>query len=193
VAVHRLAVPESHERKIPAMSVLQLLFGAILLSFGRTLYWLFVGLAGFLAGMEIASSLLVQESNGLVLLWAILAGVIGALLSIFLQRATFALGGLLAGGYLAIVVGQSLNADTHAVSWMWFAIGAVIGCIAALYLMDWAIIGLSSLAGAAAIVDALRLGAPSAMAVLLMLAVTGVLIQGRSLFASHETSRFRGV
>jgi hypothetical protein len=175
------------------MPLLQVLSGAVLLFFGRTLYWLFVGLAGFLLGAEIASSALAQEPAGLVLLAGVVAGITGALLAMLLQRVAFVLGGFFAGGYLAVLAARSLGADPHALTWAWFALGGIIGALAAAWLMDWAIVALSSLAGAAAIVGAFQLGPPIAATAFVVLTALGFAIQGRSLPGSRPGGHLRPI
>ena len=45
------------------MSVVSLLLGILLLFFGRTLYWVFVAVAGFLVGWELAAELLAEQAE----------------------------------------------------------------------------------------------------------------------------------
>ena len=64
---------------------------------------------------------------------------------------------------------------------IWTIIGGVIGAIAAAMLMDWAIIILSSLAGAAAILTPFQAKLDEKMLPIafLVLAVVGIVFQGR--------------
>ncbi len=64
---------------------------------------------------------------------------------------------------------------------MWFVVASVIVAVVAAVVMDWAIILLSSLAGAAAIVEPFKLKAIIAAAALVGLAVVRVAVQGRRL------------
>ena len=175
------------------MPILQILSGVVLLLFGRKMYWLFVAVAGFLAGVEIASSVLANQPVALVICLGLLAALAGALLAVLAQRVAFALGGLFAGGYLAVLAGPSLSGDVAALTWVLFALGGIVGALAAIWLMDWAIIALSSLAGAAAIVGALQFGASVGTAAFLALAIAGVVIQGRGLHASRRLEQLRSI
>ena len=56
--------------------------GVLLLVFGRKLFWLFVGV-GFLWGFQIASQLLPANSQIAILAAALVLGLIGAVLAIF--------------------------------------------------------------------------------------------------------------
>ena len=82
---------------------------------------------------------------------ALLGGILGAVLSMPFQRIAFSIGGLFAGGYLGLVLARAAGLPGEPL--VWFVIGAILGAIVAALVMDWAIIVLSSLAGAAAVVN----------------------------------------
>lgn len=164
------------------MQIVNVVLGAILLFFGRTLYWVFVGIAGFLLGMTLADTYLQSQSEGVQLLAALAAGVIGALVAVFAQRLAFAVGGFFAGGYIALRIAAHFGATPD--DTIWFVVGGVIGAIVAAMVMDWAIIALSSLAGAAAIVSGLtgmNLDANVQSLLFVGLTVVGIVVQGRRL------------
>jgi hypothetical protein len=118
--------------------------GVIMLVFGRKLFWLFVAIIGFLFGMEFIDLLLKTQSIWIKLLGGLGAGLIGALLAIFVQRVAFIVAGFFAGAYSAYLLAPVVGAGGASLP---LAIaGAVIGAIAAILLMDWAIIVLSCLA-----------------------------------------------
>jgi hypothetical protein len=64
-------------------------------------------------------------------------------------------------------------------TWYWlpFVIGGIIGAILVSVLFDWALIVLSSLAGAAIITQALALSGAVGIGVILALTAVGVIIQ----------------
>jgi hypothetical protein len=161
------------------MSILRLIVGFLLLFYGRTLYWLFVALAGFLVGFELAAQLLADRAESVRILVALLGGLVGAILGIVAQRIAFAVGGLFTGGYLALVLTRTVENPGEPL--VWFAVGATLGAIVAALLMDWAIIALSSLAGAATIVSVFSLSDAMATLLFVVLTVVGILIQGRRL------------
>jgi len=76
----------------------QVLVGLVLLFFGRKLFWLFVGVVGFLAGMRFGSHLVTGQTELVILAIAIGIGLLAALLAIVLQRLAVAI----AGGPLAL-------------------------------------------------------------------------------------------
>jgi hypothetical protein len=106
---------------------------------------------------------------------------VGAVLGIFIQRLAFAIGGFFAGAYLALTIATQMHAPGEANIW-WIA-GGVLGAIIAALVMDWAIIVLSSLAGATAILSpfAAKLGDQLFPVLFVLLAVIGVVFQGRKL------------
>jgi hypothetical protein len=106
--------------------------------------------------------------------------VIGAILGMFLQRLGFAIGGFFAGAYLAFRIFEHFHAqgDPH----IWMVIGGVIGAIIAALVMDWAIIFISSLAGAAAILSPFpQLEHQMANVLFLLLACIGIVFQSQLL------------
>jgi hypothetical protein len=161
------------------VSIINLLLGILLLLFGRTLYWLFVAVAGFLVGFELAAVLLAEQAEGVRLLAAVVGGVLGAILGMLAQRIAFAIGGLFAGGYLGLALAREAGAAGDPL--IWFAIGGILGAIAAALVMDWAIIALSSLAGAAAIIGQFDLDATITTLLFVALVAVGIVVQGRRL------------
>ena len=114
------------------------LLGLVLLFFGRKLYWAFIAIAGFLVGMELANEYLADKDQWIRIAAAVGAGLVGAIVGVFLQRLAFAIGGFFAGGYLAVRIVEHLNlqGDHH----IPMIIGGVAGAIVAALVMDWAII-----------------------------------------------------
>jgi hypothetical protein len=161
------------------MSILNLLLGIILLFFGRTLYWVFVAVAGFLVGVELGTQLLADQADWVRLLAAVLCGILGAILGMLAQRLAFSIGGLFAGGYLGLALARGAGIPGEPL--IWFAVGGILGAIIAALVMDWAIIALSSLAGAAAIIGQFDMDATLATILFVVLAIIGIVVQGRRL------------
>ncbi len=162
-----------------AANAINVVLGVVVLAFGRRLYWLFVGVTGFLLGAEFAAIALSDQPQWVATLIAVVAGLIGAVLAVGLQRVAFALAGLLAGGYLAIALAQNMGWHDYAA--IIAAVGAVAGCLLAIILTDQAIIALSCLAGAAAIVAEFGLSPVTEVACFLVLAILGAVYQDRDL------------
>ena len=84
-----------------SVTIIGALIGAVVLLFGRKLFWLCVAAIGFAAGVELAPHLVHEPSALLSLTIALLLGIIGALLAVFLQKIAIGVLGFLAGGKLA--------------------------------------------------------------------------------------------
>ena len=72
-----------------------ILAGALLLLFGRRLFWLFVGCVGFIVGFDFASNLFQGQPQWLLLAIAIGVGLLGAIASVFIQRLVVGIAGFL--------------------------------------------------------------------------------------------------
>jgi hypothetical protein len=151
--------------------------GILLLLFGRRLFWLFVAVAGFLAGLAFATQFMSGQPEIVILLIAIVAGLIGAFLAIMLEGIAILIAGFLAGGYLATALVVSLGWAPLAGNWLVYLVGGILGLLLVAALFDWAIIILSVLVGAEIIMTYLSLPAPANWLVLLGLLVVGFLIQ----------------
>src|SRR6202040_2527735 len=90
-----------------SVPIISALIGAVILLFGRKLFWLFVAAVGFAAGVEFAPHLIHEPSPLLALTLALVLGFVGALLAIFLQKIAIAVAGFLAGGKLAVAIAAS--------------------------------------------------------------------------------------
>ena len=69
-----------------SIPILSVVIGAVVLLFGRKLFWLCVAAIGFAAGVTLASHLVNEPTPLLQLTFAILLGFIGALLALFLKN-----------------------------------------------------------------------------------------------------------
>jgi hypothetical protein len=114
-------------------------------------------------------------------------GIIFALLAIFLQRVAIAIAGFLAGGYILTALASMLGFDSGALFWITYVIGGILGLILVSLLFDWALITLSSLAGASLVVQGLFPEAAAGGLIFLMLFLIGVVIQGAVLRYERQT------
>ena len=87
-----------------SVTIVGVLLGVVILFFGRKLFWLCVAAVGFAVGVEIAPLLVHEPSSLLALVIALVVGVLGALLALFLQKVAIAMLGFLAGGKLATAI-----------------------------------------------------------------------------------------
>ncbi len=149
--------------------------GAVLLLTGRRLFWLFVAITGFFVGAEVAGDLFANQSQWIVWILALGAGIIGAVLAMLLQRVAFAVAGFYAGGYLVITLVQSFGWGMPDVAVS--LAGGVIGAVLAALVMDWAIIVLSSLVGSGLIVAAFGLQSVRGVLLGAALVAVGIFVQ----------------
>ena len=77
--------------------ILTLIAGVVLLLAGRQVYWLMVGLLGFVLGYSLTAELL-QGPGWLVLVVGLVAGILASGLAVFFQRVVLTVAGLLIGG-----------------------------------------------------------------------------------------------
>jgi hypothetical protein len=170
-----------------SVAIVGALIGAVILFFGRKLFWLCVAAVGFAAGVEIAPHLVHEPSPLLALAVALVLGLIGALLALFLQKVAIAVLGFLAGGKLAGAIAAAFFVQYAQYSTIIFLVGGLIGAILLLALFDWALIVVSSLIGAHLIQSAIVLPASGSTIVFIGLAVLGILVQAASLRGSRGT------
>ena len=159
---------------IPILSVL---IGAVILLFGRRLFWLCVAAVGFAAGVEIAPHLVREPSTLLALTFALVLGFIGALLALALQKLAIAIVGFLIGGKLALAIIAAFFVQPPSHPGVTFLIGGVIGALLLLFVFDWALIVLSSIVGAYLIQSSITLPPSGSTVLFVVLVAVGLAAQ----------------
>ena len=159
------------------IELINILLGGALLLAGRKLFWLFVGGIGFITGLQFAANFW-QGPDTLALVFGLIIGVIFALLAVFLQTIAIGIAGFFAGGYIMTALAGMLGVDTSAIFWIIYVIGGMIGLVVVIYLFDWAIITLSSLAGASLLLQALFPQSGAGGVIFAVLFIIGVIVQG---------------
>lgn len=161
------------------MHVFRILAGLLLLFFGRRLFWLSVGLLGFLAGLAFASQYFAGQPSWILLLIAIGCGLLGILLAVFLQRLAIAVAGFLAGGLFVQAFVEALG--WNIVPLIPFVIGGILGAILLSLIFDWALIFLTSITGAILISRAFQMESTLHVVLFIVLTIFGIFIQSRYL------------
>jgi hypothetical protein len=157
----------------PETPILALIAGAALLIAGRRLFWLFVGLVGFFTVFRWFAP---DPGSGRWLI-AILAGVLGIVLAIFLQKLAVAVAGFLVGGwFVAGLLGVQL-ANARGGDLLLVVIAGVVAAVFAVWVFDLALVVLSSLAGAGLIVDAFHPRPGLGWLLLVVLVIVGIAVQ----------------
>ena len=163
-----------------SVTIVGVLIGIAILFFGRKLFWLTVAAVGFAVGVEIAPLLVNEPSSLLALLIALVLGVLGALLALFLQKVAIAVLGFLAGGKLATAIAAAFFVHYAQYSTIIFVIGGIIGAILLLAVFGCALIVVSSFIGAYLIQSAIVLPPTGSTLVFIGLAIVGIFVQAAS-------------
>lgn len=161
------------------MPLFNILVGAALLFFGRRLFWLFVAGVGFVVGTMLATQWFDGKHDWITVVIALGVGVIGAIVSVFVQRFAAAVAGFLAGGHALYTLAFELKYESYA--WIAFLIGGVIGAILVILLFDWALILLSALTGATVISQNVPFDKSASALLWILLLLLGVAVQARQL------------
>lgn len=159
------------------MTISRILIGLLLLILGRQLYWLFVGGVGFITAINLVSYGTSSMPVWLMLIIALGAGLVGALLAIFLQEVAVGLAGFLAGGSVVLSLLEMFTTHMPALTWIPVLLGAVIGLIVAVAFFDWALILLSSLSGASLLARSFTLSPWGAFFVFASALIVGIMVQ----------------
>jgi hypothetical protein len=165
----------------PGTQIISILVGIAVLTLGRKLFWLAVGVIGFILGLSLVVRYMSGQPDWAILITALVAGGIGALLAILVQKVAAGVAGFLLGGYIAVWLLQLFELNLNQWAWLFFIIGGIIGIILVLSLLELALIVLSSLAGAMLIVQATPFSPLITGLLFLSLLVVGIVIQARML------------
>jgi len=170
------------------MLTVDLIFGFLLVFAGRNLFWLCVGVVGFLVGVQCSEAL--GFSDGWVaILTALALGCLGALLAISFEWLMVVFGvGFLGGGYLFMHV-FPLTAHEDPYSWLIFVIGGIIGTCLMVIIFDWTLILISALLGTTLIVNVFHTTDGLRGVLFIGIMMTGILAQYLTL---RETSGGKG-
>jgi hypothetical protein len=164
------------------MMIIDLIVGFLLLIAGRELFWLSVGITGFIVGMNY-SSLMGVQGLWSSLAWSILFGILGAVLAmVFEWFAVVFILGFLGGGYLLTILFPLILPGHERYDWQLFFIGGTLGAMFIVLSFDWALIIVSSLLGAGIIAHSLQGSGESWQNIILIVSIiVGILIQALSL------------
>ncbi len=161
------------------MDIMYLAAGILLLLLGRKLFWLFVAVVGFLVGLTYIPQILPGQTETVFLAVSLIAGLLGALLAVLLQKFAVGLAGLTAGGYIADYFLQTMTLNVGEYQWLAIVAGALLGAVLAGSMYDWALILLTSVSGAVVITQNLPLSLPINAIILLGLTIVGIIAQAR--------------
>ncbi len=156
--------------------VINFILGIGLLVAGRKLFWLFVAAAGFFAGVELTTRFW-HGSEGLSIVVGLIIGVLFALLAMALQSIAIGVAGFLLGATSLLSLANSFGIERGEL--IIYIVGGILGIIFISIFFDWALISISSFAGASILVKTLDLGRPLAGLTFVILLIIGIVIQSR--------------
>ncbi len=171
-----------------ATPIAALLAGVALLLFGRRLFWLFVAVIGFMAGWYLAMGSERHPGTGAGLVIALVAGLIGLVLALVVQKVAVALAGFFVGAYLvAGALGWHLP-PLRPGQQLVLLLAGVVAAVLALALFDLALILYSAVAGAGLVLENvhLHLAGNAHLVALVVLAAVG------AAFQAHWLRRYKG-
>ena len=135
-----------------------LVAGGLLLLFGRRLFWLFVGVVGFVVVYRLAGAYLGSAGAG----WAaaVVAGVLGAVAAVLVQKLALTVAGLGAGAVGFIWLAEQLGWAPGLPMLLGALVAGVIGAVLVRWLFELGLVALSALVGSALVVEGLGLENP---------------------------------
>jgi hypothetical protein len=162
-------------------SVAGILVGLLLLGYGRRLYWAFVAGVGFVTGLTLGPRLLPGRPEWLILTVALVFALAGAVLAVFAKKLIIAVIGFLAGGGIGLLLARQQGITGDVPAWVVYIVAGIVGLVLVRMLFEWALILLSSLAGAGLLVAGVegRVALSPGLTFLLVIAVTliGIVVQ----------------
>lgn len=165
--------------------VLKAVAGVLVLFFGRRLFWLFVALVGFAGSVELAPLLLPESPPWVVLTLGLAAGLLGGVLAVGFQYALAGVAGFVAGSLILLPLANALQpVPGYAVT----LAGGIAGAVFLVWVFDWALVGLSALAGSAVVVQSFGLAPPAQVLAMLVLAGIGAAFQAAALRPPQRAS-----
>lgn len=159
------------------MALFRLFLGIALLVMGRRLFWLFLGGIGFILGFDFAERMIHGQPHSVLLIIALFAGILGAMMAIFIQKFAIVAGGFFAGGYLLVELLKILSVRTEHYYWFIFIAGGLAGAILMSIVFGWALIILSSVAGSILIFQNFHLNERFSEIIFIVLVILGIVIQ----------------
>ena len=170
------------------LNFINAVLGGALLVAGRKLFWLFVGVIGFLIGVQVAMRFF-HGSESTTLIAGLVLGAVFAVLAIFVETLAMGIAGFLGGGYILLSLAGLFGLDKGLTMWIVFIIGGIIGAVLIASLFDWALIVISSLAGSSMVVNAFRFGRLTAALIFIVLLLIGIAIQASTLSNEKRAGR----
>lgn len=162
------------------MTAIQIIIGLVLLFAGRKLFWLALGVVGFLIGMKLASVFFDSNSELTLIIIAAGAGLLFAVITVLLQKIAIVLAGFVAGGYGAFVLMHRLHVTFGDLDWLPELIAGVLGALFASFVFEWALIILSSAVGSYLIIGSFNMNPDTGQFLFILLSIFGIAVQAKT-------------
>jgi hypothetical protein len=156
-----------------------LALGLGLVFFGKKLFWIFIGAAGFIFGFSVSQTLLESSPMWVYLAAGAICAGVAVMLIRLLKNIAFGLGGFAAGVYIGYGIQQVLELDLGWVSWVVIIVCGVIGAALMLKLFEMALIILTAGGGALLVTQSVPAVPPGSQILFLGLVLLGILSQSR--------------
>lgn len=169
--------------------VVNIVIGAVLLLLGRNSFWLFVGCIGFAIGLQYAPFLLDVKTPTVLIVLSAITGIIGAGLAVIFQKIAIALAGFAGGAYITINLLNFTGLKWENLFWITYIFGGILGAIVLFMVFDWALIVVSSFAGAMLIVQTLAINPHTKVWLLGVFFILGMVIQTMLFLRARSTAQ----
>jgi hypothetical protein len=136
---------------------------------------------GFLVGVVYAPIIFPGQTTSMQLIIALVAGFVGAAAALFLQTLMVGLAGFVAGGFILTRILQALAWDTSGYGWIPFVLGGVIGAALIAIIFNWALVVLSSLAGAILVTQNIPASLQIRGLIFVVLLLVGIAVQAATM------------
>jgi len=187
-AKHARICAKTLYKGIKTMIFFRLILGIFMLTAGSRLFWLFLGAVGFISSFELAEKVMQSQPSDIIIIVALLAGLVGALLAVFLQKIAILAGGFLAGGYLSLRLMGEFGMRSNPYYWLLLILGCIIGAVLMRALFKWTLIILSSGMGAILILQVFPVSRQTTRLPFVILLILGIAIQA-GLFSRKSSLR----
>lgn len=159
------------------MVLFRLILGIAMLVMGGRLFWLFLGVSGFVFAFDLAERTLHDQPQNVILIIALVAGALGALLAVFLQKFAVLAGGFFAGGYFLIELLKTFDIGIGDYHWLLFIAGGLAGAVLMSIMFRGTLIIISSLIGSVLILRTFHFGHQASALAFICLVISGIFIQ----------------
>lgn len=157
------------------MNWIEILVGLGLLTLGRALFWVFVGGAGFAAGLWLMQAFFPEQPQSAAFIAGAVGAVAGVVLAKFVKSIAVNVGGFLGGGVIGLGLARMIGPGIP--DWIAFIVVGLLGMLIVRMAFDLALLLISSIAGAMLIVRNLPLSESLQTVAVVVVASAGILVQ----------------